>query len=125
MSTSNENLIISQEKIEPKKKNDKIIPLLYYFQNNITSQDPLYPLSNLLNKNNKTGWISNRFCTYPQEIIIEFHSFVNIKQINILINESKIPTIIEFINCTYLPPENKTRNTNTNEEELRSKIRKK
>ena len=126
MSTSNENLIISQEKIEPKKKSDKIIPLLYYFQNNITSQDPLYPLSNLLNKNNKTGWISNRFCTYPQEIIIEFHSFVNIKQINILINESKIPTIIEFINCTYLPPENnKIRNTNTNEEELSSKRRKK
>ena len=124
MSTSNENLIIAQEKIEPKKNTDKIIPLLYYFQNNITSQDPLYPLSNLLNKNNKTGWISNRFCTYPQEIIIEFHSFVNIKQINILINESKIPTIIEFINCTYLPPENKNKNSNANEGELSSKRRK-
>ena len=102
MSTSNENLIISQEKNEDKK----LVRLLYYFRNNVTSQDPLYPLNNLLNKNNKIGWISNRFCTYPQEIIVEFHSYVYIKQINILINESKIPTVIEFINCVYLPNKN-------------------
>ena len=102
MSTSNENLIISQEKNEDKK----LVRLLYYFRNNVTSQDPLYPLNNLLNKNNKIGWISNRFCTYPQETIVEFHSYVYIKQINILINESKIPTLIEFINCVYLPNKN-------------------
>ena len=102
MSISNKDLYISQEKNEEKT----MVTLLYYFKNNVTSQDPLYPLNNLLNKNNKIGWISNRFCTYPQEIIVEFHSYVNIKQINILINETKIPTIIEFINCIYLQNDN-------------------
>ena len=112
MSTSNENLIISNEKNDTKKK---LIPLLFYFKNNTTSQDPSFPLNNLLNKESKIGWISNRFCTYPQEIIIEFHSFVNIKQINILINETKIPTVIEFVNCIYIPI------NNTNDGQLSSK----
>lgn len=113
MSLSNENLIISKEKNETPKKE---VPLLYYFKNNVTSQDPSFPLNNLLNKTNKRGWISNRFCTYPQEIIVEFHSYVNIKQINILINESKIPTIIEIINCMLLPT-----NNNNNSKILRLK----
>ena len=98
-SFSNENLVIAKENTESKKQ----IPLLYFFKNNVTSQDPLYPLNNLLDKSNKKGWISNRFCIYPQEIIVEFHSLVNIKQINILINESKIPTVIEIVNCVVLP----------------------
>ena len=110
MSTSNENLIISHDKNNNKDEEKKLVPLLFYFQNNITSQDPSFPLNNLLNKENKVGWISNRFCTYPQEINIEFHSFVNIRQINILINETKIPTVIEFVNCIYMPRKNRINN---------------
>ena len=110
MSTSNENLIISHDKNNNKDEEKKLVPLLFYFQNNITSQDPSFPLNNLLNKENKVGWISNRFCTYPQEINIEFHSFVNIRQINILINETKIPTVIEFVNCIYMPRKNRISN---------------
>lgn len=105
---SNEN---KSKNIEDLKK--KTVPLLYYFKNNTTSQDPLYPLNNLLNKNNKVGWLSNRFCTYPQEIIVEFHSYVNIKQINILINETKIPIMIEFINCIYIPNNSKEKGINS------------
>ena len=81
------------------KKEESMVSLLYSFKRNITSQDPFYPLNNLLLYNNKYGWQSSRFCSYPQEIIIEFHSRVNIKQINILIHEKKIPSIIEFVNC--------------------------
>ena len=84
----------------------------YYFKSNITSQDPDYPLTNLLNKSNNQGWLSDKFCNYPQEIIVEFQTYVNIRQINILLNETKIPTIIEFINCIY-PPENEEVKTNT------------
>ena len=102
MSSSIENLIISNNKEDQKKE----VPLLYYFKNNVTSQDPLYPLNNLLNKFSRKGWVSNRFCMYPQEIIVEFHSYVNIKQINILINETKIPTIIEIVNCVMIPNDN-------------------
>ena len=93
-----------QEKNQ-KKENEKnkieepLVNLLYSFKKNITSQDPFYPLNNLITKNNIYGWQSSRFCTYPQEIIIEFFTYVNIKQINILIHEKKIPSIIEFINC--------------------------
>ena len=121
MLISNENLIISQERNESKKK---LVPLLFYFKNNVTSQDPQFPLNNLLNKNTKIGWISNRFCTYPQEIIVEFHSFVNIRQINILINETKIPTIIEFINCIYVPIHS-NKNNNSIEKELSNRKNKK
>ena len=60
-----------------------------------SSEDPQYPLSNLIFQNGK-GWQSNRFCIYPQEILIQFNFPVNINQINIIINEKKIPTTIEF-----------------------------
>ena len=59
------------------------------------------------NKNTQGGWISNRYCTYPQEIFIQFPTMVNIRQINVLINESKIPKMIEFINCIPVGEKNK------------------
>ena len=64
-----------------------------------SSKDPDHPLEKISSNNPQDGWHSARFCSYPQEIIIEFHSRVNIKQINILIHEKKIPSIIEFVNC--------------------------
>ena len=63
-----------------------------------SSEDPQYPLSNLIQQNGK-GWQSNRFCIYPQEILIQFNFPVNINQINVIINEKKIPTSIEFYNA--------------------------
>lgn len=98
-------------------KNDSDEPmmtLLYSFKKNITSQDPFYPLNNLITKNNTYGWQSSRFCSYPQEIIVEFISYVNIKQINLLMHEKKIPTSIEFINCipTNMNNSNISRNNN-------------
>jgi len=119
MSSSNENLIITQEKKENQKN---LVPLLFFFKSNVTSQDPQYPLNNLLNKNSDKGWISNRFCTYPQEIIIEFHSYVNIKQINILINETKIPIIIEIINCINIQNNNNNKNNDSNDNKRNNKI---
>ena len=84
---------------EKTSNNESLISLLYSFKRNITSQDPFYPLSNLIQKNNTYGWQSSRFCSYPQEIVVDFHSYVNIKLINLLMHEKKIPTMIEFINC--------------------------
>ena len=86
---------------------NRITPLEYNFVN-FTSQDPSHPINYLLNNNNtKGGWISNRYCTYPQEILIQFPTMVNIRQINILINECKIPKTIEFINCIPIGDKNK------------------
>ena len=103
----------NQKKETEKNKTieDPYVNLLYSFKKNITSQDPFYPLNNLITKNNIYGWQSSRFCTYPQEIIIEFFTYVNIKQINILIHEKKIPSVIEFVNC--LPKNLNNQNNNS------------
>ena len=91
---------------------NRIIPLEYNFVN-FTSQDPSHPINSLLNNNNNNnnnsqgGWVSNRYCTYPQEIFIQFPTMVNIRQINILINECKIPKMIEIINCIPIGEKNK------------------
>ena len=79
--------------------NKNPVPLIYKFVN-FSSEDPSHPIKSLLNHQNKSeGWLSKRFCTYPQEIFIQFHSKVYLKQLNILINETKIPKIIELIKC--------------------------
>ena len=87
---------------------NRIIPLTYNIIN-FTSQDQFHPINLLLlkDKTNQNGWISNRFCIYPQEILIKFPQIVNLRQINILINESKIPKMIEFINCIPINKKNK------------------
>ena len=97
----------------------RIAPLEYNFID-FTSQDPLHPINFLLFKNSNIqgGWVSNRYCIYPQEILIKFPSLVNIRQINILINESKIPKIIEFINCIQIGENNKFIINNNNNSKL-------
>ena len=45
-----------------------------------SSEEQDYPVSSLL-FNGSEGWQTRRFCTYPQEITIEFYGLVNIKKI--------------------------------------------
>lgn len=66
-----------------------------------SSEDPDHPLYELMRGTSSNGWMSVRFCTYPQEIIIQFLTPVNLKQINILSNEKKITSMIEFF--SYYP----------------------
>ena len=85
--------------ISSNRKED-LISLPFDIKKSCTSQDPLYPITNLKERNNSNnGWISRKFCTYPQKIIIKFERYVNIKQINLIVNETKIPKIIQFTNC--------------------------
>ena len=114
---SNNSKLSIKRKILSSYKN-RIIPLEYNFVN-FTSQDPSHPINYLLNHNNtKGGWISNRYCTYPQEIFIQFPTMVNIRQINILINECKIPKSIELINCIPVGEKNKFIINNNNVSKL-------
>ena len=79
---------------------EDLISLPFNIKKSCTSQDPLYPITNLKERDNSNnGWVSQNLCTYPQKIIIKFEKYVNIKQINLVINETKIPKIIQFINC--------------------------
>ena len=114
---ANNSKLSIKRKILSSYKN-RIMPLEYNFVN-FTSQDPSHPINYLLNHNNtKGGWISNRYCTYPQEIFIQFPTMVNIRQINILINECKIPKSIELINCIPVGEKNKFIINNNNVSKL-------
>lgn len=47
------------------------------------------------------GWTSQRFCVYPQSIIIQFPSRVRAKKLEFLFHEKKIPSRVELF--SYLP----------------------
>lgn len=47
------------------------------------------------------GWESKRFCEYPQTLIIQFTEIVNLKEVQILCHEFKIPSKIELF--SYVP----------------------
>ena len=57
---------------------------------NISSNkdESLNPAKSIISFDN--SWTSERFCTYPQQIIIQFDSPVNLRQINIISHEKKI-----------------------------------
>ena len=101
------------EKKEINKRKDTIddlISLPFKVKKNCLSQDPLFPITNLFEGNNQNnGWVSEKFCSYPQKMVIKFDNYVAIKQINIIINETKIPKVIQFISCIN--------NTNNNDNE--------
>ena len=109
MPNSNRNPnILFRRKILSSYKN-RITTLDYNFVS-FSSQDPSHPIHSLLeipHSENNEGWVSSRYCTYPQEFLIKFPTEVNIRQINILINESKIPKKIELINCIPIGKRNK------------------
>lgn len=70
--------------------------LLKYRLIDASSEDPSHPLYELIRGQKGPGWISSRYCEYPQTITIQFIQPVNIKQINICIHEKNIPTQIRF-----------------------------
>ena len=100
---SKNNQLKENNKIQLNSNNENLILLPYYFKSNSTSEEPSFPLLNLEERNTSNGgWISEKNCKYPQKIIAKFNKLVDIKQINIIINETKIPTAIQFINCIEL-----------------------
>ena len=60
--------------------------------NNINFKERLEKLL----QNKGYPWTSERFCVYPQEIIVQFDSAVNLYQINLLSHDKKIPRRISF-----------------------------
>jgi len=67
-----------------------------------TSEDPEYPVSELLAHSSQTrGWQTARFCEFPQEVGLEFEKPVHLRQVQFLSHQSKIATKIELY--TALP----------------------
>ena len=57
---------------------------------------------------------SSRFYTSPKVLIVEFYSYVNIIQINILMQKKKIPELLNKINPELVLQTNHNNNNNTN-----------
>lgn len=68
-----------------------------------TSSDSSHPAQILASADDyeENGWQSQRFCTYPQEIIVQFEAPVQITQMQLLCHEIKIPRQIELF--AYMP----------------------
>ena len=47
------------------------------------------------------GWKSAKFCSYPQELILQFTNVVQLKQIKFLVHESAIPQRLDLY--TFVP----------------------
>ena len=76
-----------------------------------SSADPDYPITELLLHDTQSrGWMSSRFCEYPQEITIEFFAPVRVRHIQFLSHEAKISSRLDLYTSipdfTYAPPNN-------------------
>jgi centrosomal protein CEP104 len=50
-----------------------------------SSSDDLHPASELNHHGPLiNGWQSNRFCSYPQELVLQFENYAKIKRVQIL-----------------------------------------
>lgn len=64
-----------------------------------TGEDPEFPAAELnVHSPSTKGWLSPRFCEYPQELIIGFQqtSIVRVQQVQFLSHQSKIATKLEI-----------------------------
>ena len=70
-----------------------------------SSQDAHHVITELTNMNRDPlqikGWQSQRFCIYPQELILQFQCPVHINQIKLLAHETKIASKVELF--SYMP----------------------
>ena len=61
-----------------------------------STEDPEHPLFSILSQKPTEGWNSVRFCLFPQEVLIQFTKPVRLRQINIVLHETKIPSKIDI-----------------------------
>ena len=64
----------------------------------VSSFDPAYEASELETSDpNSKGWQSQRFCNFPQQLILQFKSNVKLKALQFLCHQSKIPSAVELV----------------------------
>lgn len=82
-----------------------------------SSEDPMHPASriqvdyqNIVDQANgvsaqsNNGWCSQKFCAYPQEIVLKFEAPLRLKTLQILSHEFKISSRIELFYIPYFDP---------------------
>lgn len=64
----------------------------------VSSEEKDYPASNLLTpKKGNKGWQCQRFCVFPQEVILAFPQTSHISSMQLLSHQSKISTKIDIL----------------------------
>lgn len=62
-----------------------------------SGEDPQYPVTELLTSSPQSkGWQSERFCDWPQFLILQFFSPIRLKQLQFLSHQAKISSKIEL-----------------------------
>lgn len=82
----------------------KTIMKIQYRIASVSSESENNPAFELLKSNTSQGWISARFCHFPQHIVIQFITPIILRQVNILSHENKIASQIDL--STYYPSSN-------------------
>ena len=78
------------------KKEEEAYPLLKYRLIGASTEDPENPIYALISGLKNDGWSSVRYCTYPQELLIQLCRPCRLKQINLIFHEYKIPSKIDL-----------------------------
>lgn len=85
---------------DTKNQNDKNqniqFPQLKYRLVGASTEDPENPFYSLISGNKNSGWSSVRYCTYPQEILIQICRPCRLREIDLVFHEFKIASKIEF-----------------------------
>ena len=69
----------------------------------VSSQDEEYSVRELLSHTPfSRGWLSSRFCDYPQQLLIEFPKPIKMREIQFLSHQYSIASKIEIF---ILPPQ--------------------
>jgi centrosomal protein CEP104 len=80
------------------KKEEESYPLLKYRLIGASTEDPENPIYALISGLKNNGWCTVRYCTYPQELLIQLCRPCRLRQINLVFHEYKIPSKIDLYN---------------------------
>ena len=78
------------------KKEEDTFPLLKYRLIGASTEDPENPFYSIISGLKNNGWSSVRYCTYPQELLIQLCRPCRLRQINLVFHEFKIPSKIDL-----------------------------
>ena len=67
-----------------------------------TSADNQYPANELQHHGPfVAGWQSNRLCSYPQELILQFENYVRLKRVQLLSHQYLIGNVVVHFFCFW------------------------
>ena len=78
------------------ERKEESFPKLKYRLIGASTEDPENPIYSIISGVKNNGWSSVRYCTYPQELLIQLCRPCRLRQINLILHEYKIPSKIDL-----------------------------